>query len=283
MPDFDPVAYKETTRRQWQDAAEAWHRWGPTLGRWLGPATEIMFDLARIGRGHRVLDVAAGAGEQTLSAARRGGPEGKVLATDIAPKILELAAIEAERAGLRNVEVRAMDGEALDLPDASFDVVISRVGLIYMPDRAKALAEMRRVLKPGGRVAAIVSSTAENNGFFSVPVSIIRRRAALGPPLPGQPGPFSLGGPGVLETALREAGFREVEARAIAAPLRLPSAAECLRFEKESFGALHQMLAGVSDAETAEAWDEIAGALAAFEGPEGFVGPCELVVAAGTK
>ena len=283
MPDFDPVAYKETTRRQWQDAAEAWHRWGPTLGRWLGPATEIMFDLARIDRGDHVLDVAAGAGDQTLSAARRVGPEGRVLATDISSRILELAAMEAKRAALDNIDVRVMDGEALDLPDASFDAVVSRVGLIYFPDRQRALAGMKRVLKPGGRVAAIVYSTAENNGFFSVPVSIIRRRANLGPPLPGQPGPFSLGGAGVLEKALHDAGFREVEARVIPAPLRLPGAAECLRFEKESFGALHTMLAGLGEAERAEAWDEIARALAAFEGPDGFVGPCERVVAAGVK
>jgi SAM-dependent methyltransferase len=283
MPEFDPVAYKETTRRQWQDAAEAWHRWGPTLGQWLGPATELMFDLARIGPGARVLDVAAGAGEQTLSAARRVGPEGRVLATDISSRILELAAGEARRAGLDNVDVRVMDGENLDLPDAGFDAVVSRVGLIYFPDRQRALAGMKRVLAPGGRIAAIVYSTAEHNGFFSLPVSIIRRRAGLGPPLPGQPGPFSLGGPGVLENVLREAGFRDVEARVVPAPLRLPSAAECLRFEKESFGALHQMLAGLDEAARAEAWDEIARALAAFEGPDGFVGPCELVVAAGVK
>ncbi len=87
---FDPAKYKETTREQWQRAAEAWHRYGPTLGAWLGPATERMLDLAGVGSGHRVLDVAAGAGEQTLAIARRVGPGGSVLATDIAPRILEL-------------------------------------------------------------------------------------------------------------------------------------------------------------------------------------------------
>lgn len=283
MPAFDPIQYKVTTRKQWQEAAEAWDAWGPTLGRWLGAATELMLDLARVGSGDHVLDVAAGAGEQTLTAARRVGPSGRVLATDISPRILELAAGAASRAGLANVDVRVMDGEALELPDASFDAVVSRVGLIYFPDRDRALAEMRRVLKPGGRVAAIVYSTAESNPFFSVPVSIIRRRANLGPPLPGQPGPFSLGAPGVLEKALRDAGFRDVEARTVAAPLRLPSADECVRFEKESFGALHQMLAALDDAAKADAWAEIARALAAFDGPDGYVGPCELVVAAGVK
>ena len=74
-----------------------------------------------------------------------------------------------------------------------------------------------------------------------------------------------------------------MEARTVAAPLRLPSADECVRFEKESFGALHQMLAALDDAAKADAWAEIARALAAFDGPDGYVGPCELVVAAGVK
>lgn len=281
-PKFDPQKYKVTTREQWQAAAEAWHRWGPTLSRWLGPVTERMLDLARVGPGSRVLDVAAGAGEQTLTAARRVGPEGRVLATDISPRILEFAAQEARRAGLANVETRAMDGEALELPDASFDVVISRVGLIYFPDQQRALGEMRRVLVPGGRVAAIVYSTAANNEFFSVPVSIIRRRAELGPPLPGQPGPFSLGGPGVLEEAFRKAGFRDVQASLVPSPLRMPKAADCLRFAQESFGALHQMLASLDASAQRAAWDEIGTALTRFETSDGFVGPCEMVVAVGT-
>jgi SAM-dependent methyltransferase len=282
-PKFDPLKYKATTREQWQSAAEAWHRWGPTLNRWLGPATEIMLDMARIGAGARVLDVAAGAGEQTLTVARRVGPKGYVLATDISPRILEFAAEEARKEGLANVETRAMDGEQLEVPDESFDAVISRVGLIYFPDQQRALGEMKRVLRAGGRVAAIVYSTAENNKFFSVPVSIIRKRAALGPPLPGQPGPFSLGNPGVLEDAYNRAGFHDVETCLVPSPLRLARAADCLRFEQESFGALHQMLSSLdADAQKA-AWDEIGTELKRFETREGFVGPCEMVVAVGTR
>ena len=196
---FDPVKYKETTREQWQCAAQAWNDWGPLLRAWLGPSTEIMLDMAAIEPGHRVLDVAAGAGDQTLQTATRVGPAGRVLATDISPNILAFAEANARNAGLGNVETKVLDGEELDVPEGAFDAVISRVGLIYFPDQQKALAGMKRALKPGGRVAAIVYSTAESNKFFSIPVSIIRRRANLPPPLPGQPGPFSLGGPGVLE------------------------------------------------------------------------------------
>ncbi len=280
---FDPVAYKETTRHQWQEAAAAWHRWAPTLEDWLGEATELMLDSARLGEGSRVLDVAAGAGGQTLAAARRVGPTGAVLATDISSNILEFAAKEARAAGLSNVATRTMDGEDLDVEGASFDAVISRVGLIYFPDQQRALAETRRALRDGGRLSAIVYSTPERNGFFSIPVSIIRRRAALPAPAPGLPGPFSLGARGVLEAAYEEAGFREIEVRAVQAPVRFRSAAECVRFERESFGALHAMLAGVSEEEREEAWTEIEQELRRFESPDAFVGPCELLVGAATK
>jgi SAM-dependent methyltransferase len=281
---FDPVKYKETTREQWQEAAEAWHRWGPTLEEWLGQATEIMLDMAGVGPGSRVLDVASGAGGQAISAARRVGPDGYVLATDISSNILEFAANSARQAGLSNVETRVIDGESLeDLEEGSFDAVISRVGLIYFPNQQKALAGMRHALKPGGNIAAVVYSTPENNKFFSVPISIIRRRAQLPPPLPGQPGPFSLGSPGVLEEVFKSAGLIEVHSQVLSAPLHLPSAAECVRFERESFGALHQMLSGLDDAQREAAWAEIEQELRKFEGPDGFQGPCELVVGSGVK
>ena len=219
QPTFDAAKFKTTTRAQWQAAAEAWHRWGPFLGDWLGEATETMFELAGIGAGSRVLDVAAGAGEQSIAAARRVGPSGHVLATDIAPALLERAAADAKAAGLSNLDTRELDGEALDvLPAASFDAVISRVGLIYFPDQQRALAGMRRALRPGGRVAAIVYSTPERNAFFSIPVKIIRERAQLPPPLPGQPGPFSLGGDGVLEATFAKAGLRDIEVRRVPSP-----------------------------------------------------------------
>jgi ubiquinone/menaquinone biosynthesis C-methylase UbiE len=278
---FDPINYKKTTHDQWQAAAEAWNRWGPTLEQWLGAVTDLMLDMADIHEGSKVLDVAAGAGGQTLAAAKRVGKSGYVLATDISPNILALATENAHEANLRNVETKVMDGENLELEGGAFDAVISRVGLIYFPDQQKALTGMHRVLKPGGRVAAIVYSTAENNKFFSIPVSIIRRRAQLPPPLPGQPGPFSLGNPDVLEEAYKRAGFRDIQTQVVPAPLHMTSAAECVRFEQESFGALHQMLAGLNEEERKAAWEEIEHELSKFEGPGGFEGPCEMLIAVG--
>jgi SAM-dependent methyltransferase len=275
-PTFDATVYKQTTREQWQEAAEAWHRWDPTFDEWLGPATERMLDLTEVRDGTRVLDVAAGSGGQTLAAARRGAT---VLATDISEAILEYAAAEARRAGFERVATRVLDGEKLDVEPGTFDVVVSRLGIMYFPDKPRALAEQHRALRAGGRVGAIVFAEGEANGFFSVPIGIIRRRAELPPPAPGLPGPFSATAIGSL---LEEAGFQDVRVDRVAAPLRLSSAAECARLERESFGALHQMLAGLDAGAQTEAWAEIEESLGQFEGPDGFVGPCELLVATAT-
>lgn len=283
MKEFNPVHYKSTTREQWQTAAEAWHRWHPTLKIWLGPATNLMLDMAQVKEGHRILDVAAGAGEQSITAAERVGTSGYVLATDLAPKILEFALELASEKGLNNIETKEMDGENLTVADNSFDTVISRVGLIFFPDQQKALKEMLRVLKPGGFVAAIVYSTVDKNPFFSIPVSIIRKRAQLPPPLTGQPGPFSLGAVGVLDDAFKQAGFINVKSQVVSAPVLMPTAKDCVRFEYESFAALHQMLGGLSDDEKAAAWQEIEDELSKFENINGFSGPCELVVGVGQK
>ena len=282
-PAFDADSYKETTRQQWQEAAEAWHRWGAVIDDWLRVATEAMLDMAQVGPGDRVLDVAAGAGGQTLAAARRVGDGGSVLATDISSNLLELAELEARRAALNNVTTRVLDGEQLDVEENSFDAVISRVGFIYFPNQQAALRGMHRALKPGGRLAGIVYSTPQNNEFFSIPVGVIRRRAQLPPPAPGQPGPFSFGQEGVIESAFEQAGFEHIEVRRLESPLRLSSAAECVRFERESFGALHQMLAGLDEDGRDAAWQEIEQELRRFETPEGFAGPCEMIVASGAK
>ena len=282
-PQFDAVKYKQTTFDQWQAAAEAWYRWSPLLRQWLGPATDKMLEMAGIAAGHHVLDVAAGAGEQSVTAARKLGPTGYVLATDISPEILVFAQKLAEESGMNNIETRVMDGENLTIDDASFDAVISRVGLIYFPDQQKALREMLRVLKPGGKAAAIVYSTPDKNEFFSIPVSIIRRRAKLPPPVPGQPGPFSLGAEGVIEKAFEQAGFRNVSSVRVDSPVLLPDARTCVQFEKESFGALHQMMSGLADSEKQAVWEEIEQELKKFETEKGFIGPCEMIVAVGEK
>ena len=282
--EFDPVAFKETTRAQWDSAADAWNRWSPFLNSWLGPATEMMLDMTHVQTGGRVLDVAAGAGGQTMAAASRVGPTGYVLATDLSLAILRHTAENARLAGFGHVETIVKDGEELaGIKAVPFDAVISRVGLIYFPDQHKALTGMRHQLREGGRVGAMTYASAALNGFFSIPVGIIRRRAALPAPLPGQPGPFSLGDPDVLAKRLSDAGFKDVRVERVAAPVRLDSALDCLQFEQESFGALHQMLGGLSGPEKDDAWAEIEVALGEFEHDGRFEGPCEMLVASATK
>jgi SAM-dependent methyltransferase len=277
MTAFDPGAYKETTRAQWQDAASAWHRWDPVFDRWLGPATERMLDLAGVREGTRVVDIAAGSGGQSIAAARRGAT---VLATDISSNILDEAAEAVRAADVTTITTRVVDAEELDVEPGSFDAAISRLGLMYMPDKPRALAQARRALREGGRYAAVVFAEPERNGFFSLPIGIIRRRAQLPPPAPGLPGPFSCA---TLADQLEAAGLRDVEVHRVDAPLELSSAAECTQLERESFGALHQMLAGLSEEEREDTWREIEAALGEFETAHGFRGPCELLVGAGTN
>ena len=281
---FDPIHYKATTRQLWDDYAQGWSAWAPLLETWLGPATERMLDMAGMRAGDRVLDVAAGAGGQGIAAARRVGPDGSVLATDLSPMILEYAARAAKAAGVTTLETLELDGERLhELRAGSFDSAISRVGLIYFPDRPQALSGIHHALRDGGRFSTVTYSSAAANGFFSVPVSIVRERAQLPTPAPGQPGPFSLADPDVLARELEQAGFRDIEVELIDAPVLLSSAAECARFQRESFGALHQMLGAMAPEDQNLVWTEIESALAQYEADDGFVGPCELVIAGATK
>jgi SAM-dependent methyltransferase len=176
-----------------------------------------------------------------------------------------------------------MDGENLGLPDASFDAVLCRLGLMYMPQPVTALREWRRALRPGGRVAVVVFSTPDRNDWGAIPVSIIRQRALLPAPVPGQPGPFSLGGPGVLEGVFRQAGFAEPEVRAVPAPLRMASVAEFVQLAREAFGAFNAMLAHLSPHERGSVWNEVEGSMRSFESPGGFEVPGECLVGAATK
>ena len=283
QPSFDAAKYKNAQRDQWNKDGAAWRRWTPTLERWYGETTRRMLDLARIQPGQRVLDIAAGAGEPAVSAAERVGPGGYVLATDISEGIVELARQVARERGLKQVETRVMDGEKLDLPDGSFDAVLCRLGLMYMPHPVTALREWRRALRAGGRVAVVVFSTPDRNDWGALPASIIRRRAQLPPPLAGQPGPFSLGGPGVLEGVFRQAGFADPEIRAVPVPHRATSAADYVRVAREAFGGFNAMMANLPAQERDSAWNEVESSMRGFESPGGFEVPGECLVAAATK
>jgi ubiquinone/menaquinone biosynthesis C-methylase UbiE len=192
-----------------------------------GPATEMMLDLADVRTGSRVLDVAAGTGDQTVMAAERVGPAGYVLATDISASMLKLAADAAREAGLTNVETRVTDAENIDLDADSFDAVICQLGLMVFSNPAKVLRAMRRVVRQGGKVAALVFSTAEKNPYQGIPLGVARRFDSKTPQL------FSLGETDVLENTFRDSGLFNVTVRPVNFRRHYSSTAEMIRRLKD--------------------------------------------------
>ena len=139
---FNPSSAIVQEAQAWNAIADGWHAWIPLMREWYAPATELMLDLARIDVGSRVLDIAAGDCDQSMAAARRVGSQGYVLAIDVADGLLEIGAQLAWEAGFQNIETRVMDGGNLDVPDHSFDAVICRFALMYLPDPVSGLRGM---------------------------------------------------------------------------------------------------------------------------------------------
>jgi ubiquinone/menaquinone biosynthesis C-methylase UbiE len=243
----------------------------------------MMIDLAALQPGSRVLDVAAGTGEQTLVAARRVGPTGYVLATDHSSSMLNVAVEAARKEGLKNVESRVMNVENLALDADSFDAVICRMALMLFPNPVKALAEMRRVLRPGGKVAVIVFSALDKNPYFGIIHGTVRRLGNIPPPAPGEPWMFALGDPGVLEDVYKQADFLNVLVQAVAVQRRFPSAADAIHSLQNSVGDLMQLMNRLNEAQRERAWVEIEEQLGRFEGPNGLEVPGELLISVGTK
>ena len=270
-------------RTQWEGAAPGWARWEETVATWMAPVTETMLTMGGVDVGARVLDLASGAGSQTLRAARRVGAQGHVVASDIADTMLHHVRENARAAGLTNVTTLAGAAEDLYVAAESFDAVICRLGLMLFVDPAKALVAMRRALRPGGKVAVVVFTTPAANAFMAHPMQILLRHAGKTPPAPGQPGIFSLGVPGVTERLFVDSGFVGVEQRTLALPLRMPSATQALAMMQEAFGAYRAVVSDRPEAVRVAPWAEVAETLKTFETPTGFVAPAEVLVAAGVK
>jgi SAM-dependent methyltransferase len=264
------------------ERAESWRRGKRLRGEVFGPATEMMLDLANMRVGDRVLEVAAGTGDLAIMIARRVGPNGYVLATDISTSMLNVAAEAVRNAGLTNVETRVMDAENIELDADSFDAVICRMGLMLFSNPVKTLIGMHRVLKPAARVFALVWSTEEKNPYRGVPLAIVRR---IGNNLTEESGLrlYALGKPGVLEETFRAAGFLDVAVYTVPTQWRFPSTAEAVRFMKDSFPGLLHLMTQLSETERELAWTEIEQQLSQFEGPNGFEAPGEVLMGVGTK
>jgi len=262
-------------------AAEGWQR--VTVRAFLRPITERMLDLACISSGHRVLDVAAGTGEQTLMAARRVGPHGFVLATDIAERMLAYLDEAANNEGLTNVQTRVLDARLFALEPESFDAAICRLALMLIPERDKALAGIQRALKPGSKFAAIVLSTAEKNLHVSESLAIARRHAGLPPAPLENPGMFALSDPAVLRSAFERAGFREVAVEIVSSDQRFPSLAAAMEHRRDSLPEIRPIVDQMSEASRDAVWQEIEMVMRQFEQSDGVIVPTERLVAVGTK
>jgi ubiquinone/menaquinone biosynthesis C-methylase UbiE len=269
---------KQTLRAQWDSVADSWHRWAPVTAPWMIPLTEVMFDMAGIAPGHRVLDVAAGTGQQTMMAAKRVGKTGHVLSTDLSPRMLHYAEEGAKKNGLAHVKTQVMDAEELTVAANDFNAIVCRIGLNYFPVPQAALSGMYRALKKGGRAALSVLSSRENNALFAIPMQTLERHHLVFPPEP--PNLFCWADEKKLERALLDAGFRAVETCAVPTPLKMRSTGDCVHFLREAFGTFHAPVAGTLP-ETV--WQEMERGLGRYGSPRGFTGPCEALVAVGLK
>jgi SAM-dependent methyltransferase len=206
-PSPDP---RETIRQEWIAAAPFWKKWSPQLTHQSRRATEIVVEAAALAPGDHVLDLASGTGEPALSLSVAIGPSGRVVATDLVREMLQVAEEFAAAADLKNIEFRAADAEQLPFPDKHFDCLTSRFGIMFIPDMQKSLAEMRRVLKPNGRVSFITWGPREENPLFGVMLGPFLKYVEVPPPPPDSPHVFRFADEQKLAGTLAEAGFHEV-------------------------------------------------------------------------
>ena len=274
------------TPEKWgrKESADWWSAGQAARQQIYGAATEMMLDLAGVQVGSRVLDVAAGSGESTLMAARRIGPTGYALAADVSANMLNAAAEAARKAGIVNIETRVMNAENIELDADSFDAVICRIALMLFPNPAKALSEMHRVVKPGGKVAVMVYSGLEKNPYHEIFQEAVRRMGNIPWPAPGEPWMYALGAPGLLEGLYSGAGFINISVRAAPIPRRFQSAAAAVgNMKKAIAGDIGVLMNRLKEADRDRAWGEIEEKFKRFEGPNGFEVPGEVLIGVGTK
>ena len=271
-------------RAQWKQTAKGWSDAGTVIRPWLHKATQAMLGMAGLTAGAHVLDVAAGAGDQTLDIAERVGPHGYVLATDISPEILQFAAEQVGAAGHRNVETRVSDGQRLQIEDGRFDAVICRLGLMFFGDPLQGLREMARVLKPGGTVCTMVFGTPQANPCVATLMSTALKYAGMPPLDPYQPGGLlSLGKPGLIDELFRKAGFFEIATTKVAAPFNLPTVKDYMNFIRTSAGPVVQIVKSMDPATAEAAWADMEKALGRYQRPGGWEGPNELLLTAARR
>ena len=272
--------YTAESRDRWQHMAEGWERQSDRQWAATEAVSRDLVDRLAPTPGDVVIELAAGIGQTSLLVAERGA---RVISTDFAPAMVDAAQRLAARLGATGIEHRVMDAENIDLADASVDGVICRWGLMLFGDPVRALAEIRRVLRPGGRFACSVWATSDANPWASVAGRAMAEAGVMPPPAPGEPGMFTLGAPGRLEELLGTAGFVDVEVGPVDLTFAYADFDEYWALMLELGGAIARAVADLGSGEEQSLRDEIERRVQPFATPDGLVFSGRCLNAVGTR
>jgi SAM-dependent methyltransferase len=270
--------------RAWSDTAEYWTKYSATIRQMFSPLTDALIEDAAIVQGQSVIDVAAGAGEPSLTIAEKIGPSGSVMCTDAVAEMVEKAKAEAQARGLTNLEFRQCTAGSLPFPDNSFDTAVSRLGAMLFPDPPAAFREMLRVTKPGGALAFVVWHQSALNPFCYAVTDIMSRHTEPAPADPDAPGAFRFAEPGKLAAILKGAGVVEVRERIlkfyIAAPI---SAAEFWHMRSVTSETLRTKLSKLSEEEKSRIAKEVLDSVKEFFPNDQMKFPAQMLIVIGRK
>jgi len=268
---LDPGEFRKGQRQQWNQAATGWREWSDLIDGGASGVSERLVQLAGVEPGGRVLDVAAGYGEPSLTAARVAGAEGSVVATDISAEMIAFGRERAAAAGLENIEFVESDAAGLDFPEGSFDAALSRWGIIFEPDGEAAIARVRGFLKPGGRMAISSWGSPERVPFLAIPMRTAMQRLDVPPPPPGTPGPLSRPTPEALSGLLDAGGFSDVEVEETQVTFEWRSPEEFTTFVKEIAPPIRAIIDPHPQEVQDETWEAITDAIRPKAADDGVV------------
>ncbi|HLM85694.1 MAG TPA: methyltransferase domain-containing protein [Solirubrobacteraceae bacterium] len=269
---FDPNAYRQASLQSWEAAAGGWQRRQELMRQFAGAVSHWLIEAISPQPGQRVLELAGGIGETGMLAAALVAPLGGVIISDQAQAMLDSARERASELGLSNVEFQVLNAEWIDLPLASVDAVLCRWGYMLMADPAAALAETRRVLRPGGRVALAVWDKLEHNPWALLPAQELIARGLATPPNPGAPsppGPFALADTQLVRELLAQAGFLDVRVHALDLVRRQASFAELWESTLDMSPSFHDAVLSRPAGEIAEIEASLAERFAPYTSEDG--------------
>jgi SAM-dependent methyltransferase len=257
-----------------QAIAPGWERRRAFIETTTTPVREWLVRELGAGPGDTVLELAAGAGDTGFEAARLVGAEGRLISSDFAPAMIEVARRRGAELGIENVEFRQIDAERIPLDADSVDAVLCRFGYMLMVDPAAALAETRRVLRAGGRLALAVWGPADRNPFFTTVAGALVGGGHMPPPDPAGPGPFSLGSEERLRDLLRGARFGDVRVEEVPVRFAIAGVGEYLEIVADTAGPIGLALRALGDGDRDALAAQVAGALAPYTTGAGLDVPC---------